>query len=384
MARKKVERNISYDSERKRYYVTLQFGSDENNKPVKKTETFKTITEARKALRAHEAKRERGETKKPSPTTLEQWLSYWMTNIIIPQRAATTAYGYQNMIDNHIVPQLGSTPLQKLTPQKIQEYYTHLHTTIGLSNNTVRKHHDLLRTALSLAVRQDIIFSNPCERVEAPKVKPPKRSFYSPADLSRLLQCAEGHRLEPLICLAAYLGLRREEACGLRWSDLDFEEHTIRIEAARTVAGGKVIEKETKTVSSTRYLYMPPELEDVLLTEHARQLDDRAFLGDEYTYTNHVLVWNDGRPYRPNYLSELFTNFINANNLPPLTLHGLRHTFASLANRSGATMYDISKALGHSREGTTSMIYTHVFDDTHQDTITRVASSISKRKHPIQ
>ena len=307
-----------------------------------------------------------------------------MTNVIIPQRAATTTYGYKNMIENHIVPHLGSTPLQKLTPQKIQEYYTFLQTSTGLSSNTVRKHHDLLRTALLLAVKQDVLYANPTERVAAPKIKTPKRLYYSPADVIRLLQCAEGHRLEPLICLATYLGLRREEACGLRWSDLDFKEHTIRIEAARTVAGGKVVEKETKTVSSTRQLHMPPELEEVLLAEHARQLNDRAFLGDEYTDTDHVLVWNDGRPYRPNYLSELFTNFVNANNLPPLTLHGLRHTFASLANHSGATTHDISKILGHSRVTTTTMIYTHVFDNTHRDTIAHVASSISKRKHPLQ
>ena len=118
MSRKRVDRNISFDNERKKYYVTLQCGFDENGKQIKKTETYKTITDARKALRAHEAKRDLGEFRKPSPMTLEQWLTYWMTNVIIPQRAATTAYGYKNMIENHIIPRLGNTPLQKLTPQK--------------------------------------------------------------------------------------------------------------------------------------------------------------------------------------------------------------------------------------------------------------------------
>ena len=247
-----------------------------------------------------------------------------------------------------------------------------------LSSNTVRKHHDLLRTALDVAVRQQMIATNPADRVEAPKTKTPERHFYSPQDLAHLLQCAEGHRLELVIKLAAYLGLRREEYCGLHWSDVDFAHHVLHIRGARTTAGSKIIEKETKTVSSTRSLHMPAPLEDALRREYERQQDDRAFLGEEYHDTDLVLVWSDGHPYKPNYLSELFTKFVQEHNLPPLTLHGLRHTFATLANQSGATLYDISKALGHSTVATTSSIYTHILDGTHENVVSRVASVLDQ------
>jgi len=79
--------------------------------------------------------------------------------------------------------------------------------------------------------------------------------------------------------------------------------------------------------------------------------------------------------YRPNYLSDLFKKTVTDNNLPPIRLHDLRHTFASVANELGVGLYDISKALGHSQIGTTSEIYTHMFDKTHKKTISKVADA---------
>lgn len=175
MARKRVERNISYDDVRKKFYVNLDFGFGTNGKQIKKTQTFSTITEARKALRAHEVKKDRGEVVQPRQTTVADWLRYWLENIVRPYRAETTVYGYRNMIENYLVPRLGKIQLQALTPQKIQRYYTDLLTKTTLSSNTVRKHHDLLRTALDVAVRQQMIATNPADRVEAPKTKTPER-----------------------------------------------------------------------------------------------------------------------------------------------------------------------------------------------------------------
>lgn len=189
MARKRVERNISYDDVRKKFYVNLDFGFGTNGKRIKKTQTFSTITEARKALRAHEVKKDRGEVVQPRQTTVADWLRYWLENIVCPYRAETTVYGYRNMIENYLAPRLGKIQLQALTPQKIQRYYTDLLTKTTLSSNTVRKHHDLLRTALDVAVRQQMIATNPADRVKAPKTKTPERHFYSPQDLARLLRC---------------------------------------------------------------------------------------------------------------------------------------------------------------------------------------------------
>lgn len=368
MSRKKVERNISYDDIRKKYYVNLDFGIDpETGKQVKKTQTFDKLTAARSALRKHEAAREAGQVVLPKDITVGQWLTTWMNDVVKLNRATTTAYSYQQMIDNHIAPALGHIRLQHLTPAQLQEYYAVKLRDGSISPNTVRKHHDLLNTALKHAVKQGLILDNPAQRVEPPKVKRPKIHYYSLEQLQTLLSLCEGTRLEVLIKLAGYLGLRREEIMGLTWNCVDFEHRQIEIREVRTMAATQVVTKDPKTDSSLRTLYMPDAVEDVLKREQAKQAYYRQTLGDSYQDSGYVFTHEDGRPVRPNYASELFTKFIADNNLPPITLHGLRHSFASIASAKGIPMYDIGKALGHSSPAVTGKIYTHLLDPDHKD-----------------
>ena len=368
MARKKVERNISYDDVRKKYYVNLDFGIDpETGKQIKKSKTFEKLTQARSALRKHEAARDAGQTILPKEITVTQWLNTWMNDVIKVSRAATTVYAYQQMIDNHITPAIGSVPLQKLTPTMLQQYYAVKIREGKISSNTVRKHHDLLNTALRMAVKQGLILNNPAERVEAPVIKRPEIHYYSLEQVQTLLQLCEGTRLEVLIKLAGLLGLRREEIMGLTWDCVDFENKKIEIREVRTMAAAEVVTKDPKTDTSRRTLYMPPDIEDVLRREQEKQEGYRKALGADYQDSGYVFTHEDGRPVRPNYASELFTKFISDNGLPPLTLHGLRHTFASIANSKGIPVYNISKALGHSSTATTSKIYTHLLDQNHKE-----------------
>ena len=88
-----------------------------------------------------------------------------------------------------------------------------------------------------------------------------------------------------------------------------------------------------------------------------KQNEQKSLLEDYYKDEGYIISWENGEPYRPNYLSDLFKKLIDDNNLPPLRLHDLRHTFASIANDLEIGIYDISKALGHSQVATTSNIY---------------------------
>lgn len=116
------------------------------------------------------------------------------------------------MIDNHIVPALGSAELQKLTPTMLQKYYADKIRAGKISSNTVRKHHDLMNTAFQMAVKQGLILSNPAANVEAPTVKRAEIKYYSIEQLQTLLKLSEGTRLEVLIKLAGLLGLRHSFA----------------------------------------------------------------------------------------------------------------------------------------------------------------------------
>ena len=227
-----------------------------------------------------------------------------------------------------------------------------------------------------MAVRQGKLGSNPTDQVEPPKVVAPDHSFYGPAELQQLLQLPMDGWLRVGVFLAGYLGLRREEICGLRWSCVDFENHQIKIKYARTSAGSKLVEKAPKNKSSERTLFCPPELETVLKTEFIFQQKTSDIRVSPLAKEGFVVCWPDGEPVRPNYLSDRFSKLIADNKMPKLTLHGLRHSFASLANAQGVSLFDIGKALGHSTPSTTGKIYTHLFDQTHEGTVSRVAEVI--------
>ena len=218
MARKRVERNISFDDVRKVYYVSMDLGKNSEGKRVKQYRTFPNLTSARTGLREFYADRDKLLHPPKQEQTLRQWLDYWMENIIRPNRAETTVYAYQKIIDNHLDPLLGAVPLSKLSPKQIQEYYQTMTRTEGLSSNTIRRHHDLLSAALRMAVRQDMLRVNPMERVEPPRPKLHEASYYTQENLKVLYQLVEGHWLEMVVKVTAGLGLRREGICGLKWA----------------------------------------------------------------------------------------------------------------------------------------------------------------------
>ena len=376
MSRKRIENNISYDERNRLYYVTFHYGMDASGKRVKKTKTYDTHMAAAQALRIFEMKKQRQEIVMPTELTLGMWLDRWLEEVVRPNRARSTTYGYSNMIKNHVKPALGGIVLQELTPQQIQSYYLAMREE-GLSSNTVHKHHQMLYTALECAVRQEMLNRNPARRVEAPAKQRPKHSFYNTEQLRILFRIVKGVPLEPAVKLAGYLGLRRSEICGLKWENVDLENGTISICAARTTVGGVTISKGPKTSSSIRTLGIAgmTDLEEMLWSMK-RQQEERRRIKPHFNPEGYVLVHSNGQPYAPDYISGWFTKFVQDHGLPYVTLHGLRHSFASAANELHIPMFKISKALGHSNTSVTSQVYTHLFDDTQSEVLSQVASAI--------
>ena len=376
MARKTVERNISYDDARDLYYVSMDLGRDEEGRRIKQYRTFPTLTAARAGLRDFLAHRDQERQTPRHQLTLSEWLEYWMDTIVRPNRAETTVYSYQKIIDNHLGPALGDMPLLKLTPKDIQQYYTQVQRDNSLSSNTMRRHHDLLSSALRSAVRQDVIPASPMERVEPPRVRTTESYFYNNQELKLLYQKIEGNILELAVKLAGSLGMRREEICGLKWENVDLHRHLVLIREARTAYGATIVQKETKNRSSVRTLYLPDEVYLLLEQEQARQQQERCVQSPAYNPTDHVILDAKGVPYSPNALSLAFTRFVRKNHLPRLTLHGLRHTFATIASAQGVPLFDIGKAMGHSTPATTGRIYTHLVDRTHEETLLLVSAAL--------
>jgi len=378
MARKAIEKNIAYDDIKKLYYVTMDYGKDSTGKRIKTTKTFEKKKDAQTALKNFDADKIKQNLVFPSVLTVENWLTYWIDDIKAIKCEETTLYGYRNIINNHLVPKLGNYKLQELNPTILNKYFKGK-LDAGLKNNTIRKHYDLLKDTLKTAVDEEKLLKNPLNKVPPIKVQKEEKNFYSIEQLKKLFAIVENDRMEIVVKLAGLLGLRREEIAGLKWDNIDLDNKIITIAEARTQAGKKTVAKGTKNSSSHRTLHAPNEIINLLTTIKNRQEEQKNLLGEAYNDKGYIMAWENGEPFRPNYLSDLFKKIIDDNKLPPLRLHDLRHTFASIANELGTNLYDISKALGHSQVGTTSQVYTHMFDKTHKKAISKIADVMTTK-----
>ena len=163
----------------------------------------------------------------------------------------------------------------------------------------------------------------------------------------------------------------------MKWKHIDFAENVIRIRIVRTTAGGQVVEKEPKTPHSVRTLSIAG-LDDLVQTLHRQKRNQQllSLSSDEFKDSGYVITRGDGLPRHPNQVTQAFHLLIQECGLPPITIHGLWHTFASVANFAKIPLLDIGKALGHKDVSITGRIYTHLFDQTHQEVVSAVAAQI--------
>lgn len=158
-----------------------------------------------------------------------------------------------------------------------------------------------------------------------------------------------------------FYGLRRSEAIGLRWRDIDFQAGTICI--CNTVVRNKtIIEAErTKSKASNRTLYIIPETREYLLTLKHNQEKNRMIMQGAYHNNNdRVCVWDNGKPLKPDYISKAFPKLLIKYNLPHIRFHELRHTAGSLLLAKGLSAKQIQEYLGHEQVSTTLDIYGHL------------------------
>ena len=375
--RKTIKRNLAYDDRKDLYYVTMHYGMRSDGTRERCVRTFRNIDEAERALTEFLRLRTMRRALGGGETTLADWLMVWMRDFICPNREMTTVHGYENIIRLHLIPALGTTKLDRLAPAQLQRYYTEL-LGKGLSHNTVRKHHVLLHTALETAVRQGLLRENVMRLVTPPTRVQPRHHYYDTAQLYELFRRCEGDPLEPAVKLAGYLGLRRSEICGLKWRSVDLEARVISVREVRTAVGGTAIEKKPKSYSSVRRLGYSGvnDLEELLTRLHAAWERERE---NGFNPEGYVVVTERGKPWSPDRLGTQLAAFIAASGLPPISLHGLRHSFASVANSRSVPMFTISKALGHSSTSITSAVYTHLFDETVRDVVSVVADAIVQK-----
>lgn len=292
---------------------------------------------------------------------MKQWLEDVKFSI-----SESTYEEYYRQIHNRICPWFAAQGLRlcDLKAYHIDKFYKLKMKNDKVSAKTVLRYHANIRKALQRAVKLDMIPTNPVDRVDLPKVKKFRGSYYTPEELQKLFECSKGTRFETVILLAGYLGVRQGEACGLRWKDVDFEKNTVSICGSLKAHDlyKDLYYGETKTEMSYRTLPMPEPLARYLKQLRKKQLEQKMMGGESYhrKWDGYVCVDQIGDIINPKYISRYFADLLAKNNLRRIRFHDLRHSCATLLLENGATLKQVQEWLGHHSYVVTADTYGHV------------------------
>jgi integrase len=204
------------------------------------------------------------------------------------------------------------------------------------------------------------VHTNPAQHVEVVAHSRPTVHVWDAATTGLFLDATARSDYGALWHLIASFGLRRGEAAGLRWSDLDLELGVAVIAVQRTQVGRQIYEAAPKTRAGARTLSLDAGTVEVLRDQQRRQRVAQVEWGSAWVDSGLVFTMPDGRGLQPQYLTRLFARACRDGGFPVIRLHDLRHTSASLGLAAGETLVEVSKRLGHSQLAITADTYTHV------------------------
>ncbi|MEV7179217.1 site-specific integrase [Kitasatospora sp. NPDC093679] len=322
----------------------------------------------------------------PTPTRsakLSEWLPYWLEHFIKPNRKRTTYDKYGMHIRLHLLPVLGSKSLEGVGTADVRRLIATV--TKKVSAATAKESHLVLRTALSAAVRDELITRNVAKLVQAPRVQYRETRPWS---LDDTLLFLEGARTDPLysaFVLAVALGLRRGEILGLHWRDIDLENRTLTVRQQLQRVNGELYADSPKS-RRVRVIPLPLMCVAPLRWQRMRQAEQRRRRladGQGWEVSDFVFTTSSGRPVEPRNLSRSFTRISAAEALPPVRLHDTRHGCATLLAAAGVQPRDLMAILGHSQIAVTMEIYAHVVQ-AHQREAMSHMDRLLKRRRPAR
>jgi integrase len=278
---------------------------------------------------------------------------------------ASTHKLYETLVDAYVVPRIGDVRLQQLAPSTLNAMYANLLESgkrdgSPLGAESVAKVHRLMHRALRDAEKWDRISRNPAARADPPKAPRPDMHAWSASDVHRFLDHAADDRLASLWTLLATTGMRRAEALGVRWGDLDLDAGRLSVNQTLAYTGTVPTFSAPKTARSRRLVVVERETIAALRRHRARQAEERLAVGEKYADLDLVFAHVDGSPLNPATVSRIFNRLVIEATLPRITLHGLRHTFATVALSAGIPAKVVSECLGHSSTQITLDVYSHV------------------------
>lgn len=330
--------------------------------------------------------------------TVAEFLTEWIRTKNDIKRSTTRSYGTH--VTKHLVPHLGHLNLSELRVAHVADALAEVP---GKDANRQRVR-ATLRSALSDAVRQGLALMNVASLVKLPSGKRPKAlvwtdervtrwrealaqlegteltadaqatleraaqppsavMVWTPAQLGTFLDAATDDRLYALLHVIAHRGLRRGEACGLRWVDVNLDAGTLTVAKQIVQLGWASIEDDPKSDAGGRTIALDAGTVAVLRAHRRGQLEARLAWGSAWVDSGRVFTREDGSELHPASITDRFQAISASVNLPPIRLHDLRHGAASLMLAAGVDMKIVSETLGHSSLGITADTYTSVFPE---------------------
>ncbi len=326
----------------------------------------------------HEAEKVLNQKCKATDETLSNYGEYHIECLEVEGRSLTTLAGYKNILNHIKKSNLGKIKLSKLDIRHINQYKLWISKNTNLQKVTINKHLRLLQGILERALDEHYIRTNPITKRAFIKLEAKEeQKVYNQEQCALLLKRVRGTTLEIPVTIAVYTGMRRGEIEALRWQNVDLEERTIYVRENRVRAGKCTYIKEPKSKESIRYIGISGYLLEVLKKEKLRQEENKEIFKEKYYDNGYIHCKDNGELYAADYISKEFSKFIKKSGLPYIRFHDLRHTFITLALKSGKlNIKQIQGVAGHSEARTTTEIYMHVESEDNKEVVEAVEGMI--------
>ena len=320
----------------------------------------KTQAEVKEKLRTAIENSKRLDYTQTGKYTVGQWMDEWFEAYAKVKVRPSSHQTYKGYIENHIKPNIGDIPIEKLTSLQLQKFYRLLLTEgrvpriesekqpKGLSAKTVRNINQVISSAMDMAVRHKLILTNPTEGCELPKVEHREMKTLPAEQLGAFLREAKESGVYELYYLDLATGLRRGELLGLKWEDVDLQNGIIHVRRQVARVDGEVKELPLKTKNAYRNISISSDAVAMLTEMEAHRSSDYVFPS------------STGGPISPDSVNNMLHRVLKRAGLPSIRFHDLRHTFATLALQNGVDIKTVSGMLGHFSAGFTLDTYAHV------------------------
>ena len=296
--------------------------------------------------------------------TVAEWLDHWHKQIDKNKVKLSTWYLHEQHIRINIKPLIGHVRMDNLAPHHVQGMIESL-LKRGASARTCQLARNTLSAALKCALNREVIHRNVARMVDVPESIRKEREIWTKDQLNQFLEAAQDSQYFPAFKLLCTYGLRRGEALGLRWCDVNFENKTISIEQQLIESGKHIFIGTTKTNAGKRTLPLTADVE-AILADYPRKGDNDSL----------IFQTRNGTPLQPNNLYRLFQQISAKAGLPRIAVHDLRHSVATAMKEANVPIKDAQMILGHADPTTTMRIYQHSSLDSKKNALDRLAASL--------